>query len=248
MAANKNKSVALFATCLVDLWRPSVARAAERLLINAGYKVTVPRDQTCCGQVNYNNGDLKGTVKLARRHITLLAPFDYVVVPSGSCADMIKNHYPSLFGDDVDVQKMAQVLSGKTYELTEFLVKIARWKPAKGGGVKRKLAYHDSCSCRRALRVYKEPRLLLEAQGKYNLQAIAGEDRCCGFGGLFSVKYGEVSSHMAGKKTAAIAATEAEILASADLGCLLNLSGKLKAEGSPCEVRHIAEILDQEDT
>ena len=247
MAVNKGKSVALFATCLVDLWRPAVARAAERLLIKAGFKVAVPSGQTCCGQVNYNSGDQKGARKLARRHIMLLTPFDYVVVPSGSCADMIKNHYPALFGNDLDVQKTAQVLSGKTYELTEFLVRIARWKPSRAGGVKRKLVYHDSCSCQRSLRIYKEPRLLLEAQGKYDLQALTGEDRCCGFGGLFSVKYGEVSSHMAGKKTAAIAETEAEILTGADLGCLLNLSGKLKAEGSACEVRHIAEILAEEE-
>jgi len=224
-----------------------IAKAAQRLLEGAGYKVTVPRDQTCCGQVNYNSGDEKGARKLARRHIMLLAPFDYIVIPSGSCADMIKNHYPLLFADDADMLATARDLSAKTHELTEFLVKVAKWKPQKWDGEKQKMAYHDSCSCRRALGIYQEPRLLLEAQGKYQLEPIPGEDRCCGFGGLFSVKYGEVSSHMAGKKTAAIKEAEANTLAGADLGCLLNLSGKLKAEGSDCEVKHIAEILAGED-
>jgi len=239
--AKKTKTVALFATCLADLWRPRVARAAARLIADAGFKVAVPGDQTCCGQVNYNSGDVKGAKKLARRHIALLDPFDYVITPSGSCADMIKNHYPALLGVE------AEALAAKTFEVCEFLVKVAKWKPLRWQGERQKLAYHDSCSCRRALGIYKEPRLLLEAQGKYDLEPIAGEDQCCGFGGLFSVKYGEVSSHMAGKKTAAIKETGAGTLAGADLGCLLNLSGKLKAEGSDCEVLHIAEILAGED-
>lgn len=241
----KDKKVALFATCLVDLWRPLVGVAAKSLIEKAGYAVAVPGDQTCCGQPNWNSGDRKGAAKLAARHIKMFEGFDYVVVPSGSCADMLKNQYPAVFRDDPGMLKAATALSKKTYELTEFLVRVANYKPAGTKSEKQDLAYHDSCSCKRALGLGAEPRKLVEG-GKYQVKEMAGADICCGFGGLFSVKYGEISSHMAGKKTANIKATGAKVLAGGDLGCLLNLEGKLKAEGEDIEVFHIAEILDGE--
>lgn len=248
MAGPKSqKTVALFATCLVDLWRPSVARAAKAILEKAGYRVEIPKAQTCCGQPNWNGGDKKGASKLARRTVEMLKSYNFVVVPSGSCADMIKNQYPALFEDEKDFLKEVKSVSGKTFELSEFLVKVAKWKPQPGTGEKTKLTWHDSCSCRRGLGLYHEPRALLDAAGRFETKALQGEDVCCGFGGAFSLKYGEISSHMAGKKVEAIEATGAEILAGADLGCLLNLSGKLKAKGSKIEVRHIAEILAGED-
>ncbi|MEE8296097.1 MAG: (Fe-S)-binding protein [Sphingomonadales bacterium] len=242
-----NKKVALFATCLVDLWRPSVGRATKSLIEKAGFSVEVPASQTCCGQPNWNSGDRMGAAKLARRHIEMFQGFDFVVVPSGSCADMVKNQYPAIFRDDPEMLKKAQALSRKTYELSEFMIRVANYKPAKTKGGKRDLAYHDSCSCRRALGIETEPRALIESVGGYQVKEMAGQEICCGFGGLFSVKYGEISSHMAGKKTATIMATGAKVLTGADLGCLLNLEGKLRADGQDIEVLHIAEILDGED-
>lgn len=242
----KDKIVGLFATCLVDLWRPSVGRAAKRLIEKAGFRVEVPKLQTCCGQPNWNSGDRKGAAKLARRHIEMFQGFDFVVVPSGSCADMLKNQYPVMFRDDPDILKAARALSKKTYELSEFLVHVAEYQPRKTKAKKQPLAYHDSCSCRRALGLEAEPRALVEATGRYHVKEMPGKEICCGFGGLFSVKYGEISSHMAGKKTASIKATKAKVLSGGDLGCLLNLEGKLKADGEDIEVLHIAEILDDE--
>lgn len=244
---NKNETVALFVTCLVDLWRPGVAEAASSLLKKAGYKVDVPRAQTCCGQVNYNGGDQKGAEKLARHHTSLFSPYDYVVVPSGSCADMVKNQYPVLLAEDPEMLEAALALAAKTYELTKFLTRVAKWRPKTTKGPPTKLAYHDSCSCKRALRIYQEPRMLLEATGRYDIAPLEGEDRCCGFGGLFSLKFGEVSSHLAGQKCSEITKTGAEVVAGADLGCLLNLAGRMKADGVDCQVRHIAEVLDQEE-
>lgn len=246
-AKNKNETVALFVTCLVDLWRPGVAEAASSLLKKAGYTVEIPLAQTCCGQVNYNGGDQTGAEKLARHHIKLFFSYDYVVVPSGSCADMVKNQYPALFADDPEMLEAALALSAKIFELTQFLTRIAKWKPIRTKRQPTKLAYHDSCSCKRALRIYQEPRMLLEATGLYEIVPLEGEDRCCGFGGLFSLKFGEVSSHLAGQKCNEIKKTGARVVAGADLGCLLDLTGRMKADGVDCQVRHIAELLDQED-
>ncbi len=243
MAENKGKSVALFVTCLVDLWRPEVARACEKLLKQAGFKAAVPKKQTCCGQVSYNSGDQKGARRLARRHIKIFAPIDYVVAPSGSCADMVKNHYPALFEDDPEMLEEALMVAAKTYELTVFLKHIAKWKPKRPArGEKIDIAYHDSCSCRRQLGIREEPRALLAAAG-YEVAQLDSEERCCGFGGLFSVKYSDISTHLAEQKCAGIAKTGARTLAGADLGCLLNLEGRLKADGHDIAVRHIAEVL-----
>jgi len=239
------KKVALFATCLADLWRPSVARAALSLIQKAGFAAQVPKGQTCCGQPNWNSGDRKGAGALARRHIELLTGFDYVVVPSGSCADMFKNQYPALLRNDPKLQKAALDLAEKTHELSQFLVHVAKFKPNQTKAEKQKLAWHDSCSCKRGLGVETEPRALIEAGGRYEIKEMAGADICCGFGGLFSVKYGEISSHMAAKKGVNIKATGAKVLAGCDLGCLLNLEGRLKAESEDFEVLHLAEILDQ---
>ncbi len=246
MARESNqKKVALFATCLADLWRPAVARSALSLIGKAGFKAEVPKGQTCCGQPNWNSGDRTGAKKLARRHLELLAGYDYIVVPSGSCADMFKNQYPALFRDEPGMQEAVQGLAGKIFELSQFLVQVAKFKPPKAKGEKQKLAWHDSCSCKRGLGVEKEPRALIEAAGGYEIKEMQGPEVCCGFGGLFSVKYGEISSHMAGKKAANIKATGATVLAGCDLGCLLNLEGRLEAEGAEIKVRHLAEILDE---
>jgi len=245
VSRNKNTKVALFATCLADLWRPGVAGATQSLLEKAGYAVEVPKDQTCCGQPNWNAGDAKGAKRLAKHHIGLLEGYDFVVVPSGSCADMIKNQYLELFKDDPEWLEKAAGLSARTFELSQFLTKIAKYKPKKIKNAPL-LAWQDSCSCRRGLGIEAEPRVLAEARG-YKIKDMQGAEVCCGFGGLFAVRYGEISSHMAGKKLGNIKATGAKVLAGADLGCLLNLEGKILAEGGDIEVLHLAELLDRED-
>lgn len=236
-----SQRVALFSTCLADIFRPSVIRASERLLAEAGFAVECPASQTCCGQPNLNGGDAEGARRIARHHFSVLTGFDYVVVPSGSCAGTIINQYPALFDKGGAEEAQAKALAARTFELTAFLRRIAGWagKKAKSGGA---VAIHDSCSCFRELKVFDEPRQLLAAAGVAVAEA-AGPERCCGFGGLFSVKFGEISSHLAAEKCRALAATGAKTVVGGDLGCLLNIAGKLKAEGSPIEVRHIAEIL-----
>lgn len=236
----RKKTVALFATCLVDFWRPSVAEASARLIAKAGFRVSVPTAQTCCGQVNLNGGDLKGARALARRHIELFEGFGYVVVPSGSCAGTVINQYPSLFEKDSALHEKAVKLSKKTYELTRFLARFGPQKADKPKG--GKLTWHDSCSCRRELGIRGEPRELLKRAG-FEIAEAEGGGRCCGFGGLFAVKYGEISSHLAGEKCEALAKPGADLIAGADLGCLLNIAGKLRAQGAKAEVRHVAEVL-----
>lgn len=240
----RKKTVALFATCLVDFWRPSVAEASARLIAGAGFRVSAPRGQTCCGQVNLNGGDLKGARALARRHIGLFEGFDYVVVPSGSCAGTVINQYPSLFEKGTELHGKAAKLAKKTFELTRFLARFGPKKAAQPNG--KSLTWHDSCSCRRELGIRGEPRELLKRAG-FEIAEAEARERCCGFGGLFAVKYGEISSHLAGEKCAALARPGANLIAGADLGCLLNIAGKLRAEGSDAEVRHIAEVLAGDD-
>ncbi len=236
------KRVALFVTCLVDAFRPSVGMAAVRLLEDASCEVVVPSGQTCCGQPGYNSGDRAAASNIARRVIEMLEPFDWVVVPSGSCGGMIRKHYPELFAGDPSWGQRAKVVAGKTYELTAFLTHVlgvtsvsARF-PAHA-------TYHDSCSALRELGLRSEPRQLLNSVAGLTITELKERDACCGFGGTFAVKYPDISNAIVEKKTADVAATGAELLIAADMGCLLNMAGKLKREGSSVQVRHIAEVL-----
>jgi L-lactate dehydrogenase complex protein LldE len=234
--------VALLVTCLVDLFRPSVGFAAVKLLEQAGCTVEVPRAQTCCGQPAYNSGDKADAKAIARRVIAAFAGYDYVVAPSGSCAGMVKVHYPELFADEPAALAEAEELAARTHELVSFLVDIrgmdhvmAQWA--------RKATYHDACSGLRELGVREQPRLLLASVDGLSLTELPGAEVCCGFGGTFCIKYPEISDKMVNDKAADIAATGADAVLAGDLGCLLNIAGKLSRRGSPVEVRHIAEVL-----
>ena len=234
--------VALLVTCLVDLFRPSVGFAAAKLLEQAGCTVVVPRAQTCCGQPAYNSGDKPDAKAIARQVIAAFAGYDYVVVPSGSCAGMVKIHYPELFADEPATLAQAQELAARTYELMSFLVDIrgmqkvrARWP--------RNATYHDACSGLRELGVKHQPRQLLASVDGLQLTELPGAEVCCGFGGTFCIKYPEISDKMVTDKAADIAATGADAMLAGDLGCLLNIAGKLSRRGSNIEVRHIAEVL-----
>ncbi len=234
--------VALFVTCLVDLFRPTVGFAAVKLLEDAGCQVEVPSAQSCCGQPAWNSGDRKSTAAVARGVIEAFAGYDYVVVPSGSCGGMIAHHYPELFKDDPVWEPRARELAGRTHELVSFLADVLKIE-----GVTARFAgsvtYQDSCSGLRELGIKAQPRRLLATVEGLALSELKDSEVCCGFGGTFCVKYPEISDKMVSEKLGCVAASGATTLLAGDLGCLLNMAGKLKREGSPIQVRHVAEVL-----
>ncbi|MBV9014718.1 MAG: (Fe-S)-binding protein [Alphaproteobacteria bacterium] len=234
--------VALLVTCLVDLFRPSVGFAAVKLLEQAGCTVAVPRAQTCCGQPAYNSGDKADAKAIARQVIDAFAAYDYVVAPSGSCAGMVKVHYPELFADEPAMLARAEELAARTYELVSFLVDV-RGMDSVSAEWPRTATYHDACSGLRELGVKQQPRKLLAAVAGLRLAELPGAEVCCGFGGTFCIKYPEISDKMVTDKSADIVLTGADAVLAGDLGCLLNIAGKLSRRGSNIEVRHIAEVL-----
>lgn len=239
--AGRKVRVGLFATCLVDLFRPSVGFAAAKLLEDAGCLVEVP-PQTCCGQPAFNSGDVADARALALQTIAAFAPYDYVVAPSGSCAGMMAKHYPELFEHDPELRARATAFAARTFELVSFLVDVL--------GVTRvatrfphSVAYHDSCSGLREMGVKSQPRALLRTVDGLELRELAEAETCCGFGGAFAVKYGEISTAIVDRKTQDAAQTGASVLLAGDLGCLMNIAGRLKRQGSAIEARHVAEVL-----
>ena len=238
----RRQRVGLFVTCLVDLTRPVVGFAAARLIEWAGYEVVVPKAQTCCGQPAYNSGDSLDAKAIARQVIEAFDKLDYLVAPSGSCAGMIKVHYPEMFSGDPIWADRAKALADKTYELTVFLNDVAQIKDIDGTW-STTTTYHDSCSGLRELSIKAQPRNLLSEVNGLTLTEADDVEACCGFGGLFSVKYSDISENMVDAKAAAIENTGADLLLGGDLGCLINISGRLKRRGSAIAVRHVAEVL-----
>jgi L-lactate dehydrogenase complex protein LldE len=234
--------VALFVTCLVDLFRPTVGFAAVKLLEDAGCTVEVPRRQSCCGQPAYNSGDRADAKAIALQVFDAFAGYDYVVAPSGSCAGMLRVHYPELFADDSESLPRAQELAGRSWELVSFLVDVCGMR-AVATSWQRRITYHDACSGLRELGVKHQPRQLLASIRGLSVEELPGAEVCCGFGGTFCVKYPEISDKMVTDKAADIAATDAEAVLAGDLGCLLNMAGKLSRQGLRVEVRHVAEVL-----
>jgi L-lactate dehydrogenase complex protein LldE len=240
-AARDPIRVGLFVTCLVDLFRPSVGFAAVKLLEDAGCRVIAP-SQTCCGQPAYNSGDRATTKDLARQVMAAFEDCDYVVAPSGSCAGMLAKHYGELFAGEPEMAGKARSFSGKCHELVSFLVDVlgvqkvdARFEGA--------VTYHDSCSGLRELGVARQPRQLLASVAGLQLIEMKSPDVCCGFGGTFAIKFGELSDAIVAQKTANIVACGAPTLLAGDVGCLMNMAGKLLREGKPVAVRHVAEVL-----
>jgi L-lactate dehydrogenase complex protein LldE len=202
----------------------------------------VPPTQTCCGQPAWNSGDRADAAAIARAVIAAFEPYDYVVAPSGSCAGMIRTHYPELFAGDAAWAPRVEVFCAKTHELVSFLVDVlgvsrvdARWRGT--------VTYHDSCSGLRELGIRAQPRALLKSVAGLKVAELKDADVCCGFGGTFCVKYPDISNAIVERKTAAIVASGAGTLLAGDLGCLLNMAGKLKRRGSAVQVRHVAEVL-----
>ena len=233
--------VGLFVTCLVDLMRPRIGFAALRLLEAAGCDVVVPATQTCCGQPGYNSGDRKSALALARKTLREFEACDYVVAPSGSCAGMIRTHYPELFRDQPERDRVA-ALCERTYELTDFLANVAKLERVPGR-FQGSVTYHDSCSGLRELGVKRQPRALLARVAGLTLKEMDEAEVCCGFGGAFAVKFGDISTHITDRKCANIAAAGTDAVVLGDLGCMLNIEGRLRRRGETTQVLHVAEVL-----
>ena len=235
--------VALYVTCLVDLMRPSVAFASLRLLEAAGCEVIVPEGQTCCGQPAWSAGERALAADLARKAIGELEGYDYVVIPSGSCADQIRNVYPQLLADDPAWGLRARTLADRAYELTSFLVDVLKLSavPNQFDG---SVTYHDSCKGLRGLAIKRQPRDLLARVPGLSLKEMSECEECCGFGGAFSVKSGEVPTKIVDRRCDATAAAGADAVVGGDLGCLMNIEGRLRRRGDETtRVLHIAEVL-----
>jgi L-lactate dehydrogenase complex protein LldE len=235
-------TVGFFVTCLVDTMRPIVGFAAVKLLQQAGCDVIVPAAQTCCGQPAMNSGDRADAKTLARQVIAAFAAVDYVVVPSGSCGGTIKTHYPELFDDEPAMQASVARLAERTWELTSFLTEVVGVGQVNGR-YDGTVAYHDSCSGLRELGIRSQPRALLAGVAGLTVKELTDRDTCCGFGGMFCVKYPEISGKMVDAKADDVLSTGADTLLGGDLGCLLNIAGRLHRRGASVRVRHVAEVL-----
>jgi L-lactate dehydrogenase complex protein LldE len=234
--------VGLFVTCLVDLARPRIGFAALALLEGAGCEVVVPEAQTCCGQPGYNSGSREASKALARKVLAEFRDCDYVVAPSGSCSGQVRIHYvQDLFRDEPERAEF-EALAARWYELSEFLVHVLKVS-AVPGRFEGDVTYHDSCSGLRELGVKSQPRELLQKAGA-RIAEMPECEKCCGFGGTFAIKLGDISTRMAANKCASIHRSGARVVAGGDLGCLLNIEGRLRREGDhETRVVHFAEIL-----
>jgi L-lactate dehydrogenase complex protein LldE len=240
-ASGRGVRVGLMATCVVDLFRPTVGFAAAKLLEDAGCVVEVPT-QTCCGQPAYNSGDRRNAREIALQNIETFEGYDYVVMPSGSCAGTMAKHYPDLFEDDPELHQRAQRFSAKCFELVSFLTDVLKVERVNAS-FPHKVTYHDSCSGLREMGVRDQPRKLLNTVEGLELVEMKDSDVCCGFGGTFAVKFGEISGEIVERKTHDITATGAPVLLAGDVGCLMNMAGRLQRQGKDIEVRHVAEVL-----
>ena len=240
--------VGLFVTCLVDLLRPQIGFAAARLIEACHCQVFVPT-QSCCGQPVYNAGDEPKAARLARQNIGIFESFDYLVVPSGSCAAMIREHYPKLLQEDADWHQRAREMAAKTFELSQFLVDVMKVEPDPAPAHawrNAKITYHDSCAGLRELGIRAQPRILLRQRAGISIDEMTNSEICCGFGGAFCVKFPEISTAMVDGKIAGMHETGAELLLGGDLGCLMNIAGRLKRTGSKVNVMHYAELLTED--
>ncbi|WP_404382454.1 (Fe-S)-binding protein [Caenispirillum salinarum] len=236
-----NPRVGLFVTCLVDVYRPTVGFASLSLLEKAGCRVEVPEAQTCCGQPSWNSGDRADTQAVAKQLIAAFEDFDYVVAPSGSCGGMIR-YYPDVFQDEPAWKARAEALAAKTFEITSFLTDVMDWDGIEAS-YDDSVTYHDSCSGLRQMKVKGQPRHLLSKVKGVELTEMERPEECCGFGGTFCVKYGEISDRMVTDKTTDIEKTGAGTMLAGEVGCLLNMAGKAKRRGQRTKYRHVTEVL-----
>jgi L-lactate dehydrogenase complex protein LldE len=234
--------VGLFVTCLVDLFRPNVGFAAAKLLEDAGCVVEVPELQVCCGQPAWNSGDPADTRALARRVIEAFEGCDYLVAPSGSCAGMIHEHYPRLFAASTPWRARAEKLAARSHELMSFLTDVMGVTSVRAR-LEARATYHDSCSGLRELGIRAQPRALLASVEGLTLTEMRDANVCCGFGGTFCVKFPRISERMVSDKVRNVTDSGAELLLGGDMGCLMNMAGRLTRTATPVRVYHAAEVL-----
>jgi L-lactate dehydrogenase complex protein LldE len=240
--SNPPGRVALFATCLVDQFFPEVGLATLRVLERLGVRAEFPPGQTCCGQPFFNMGHRQEARAVALHTLEVFEPYDAVVLPSGSCTSMVQVFGPDLFEPGDPVRPRMEALAAKTFELSQFLVQRLGVNSVTAA-FDASVAYHDGCHCLRELRVRDEPRRLLASVAGCRLVEMEGSDACCGFGGTFSVKFGDVSSAMVADKVAAVEATGASCVVSTDSSCLMQIGGALRRRGSAVRVLHLAQVL-----
>ena len=236
------KTVTLFIQCLVDGIYPEVGEAMVKIFRNLGFDLSCPLEQTCCGQPAFNSGYRREARAAAKRFIEIFESAETIVCPSGSCVTMVRQHYPELFKEDAGWLKRADQVANRTYELTEYLVDVLGVDDL-GVYYDGKITYHDSCHLLRNLRVKNQPRRLLHKISGAEFIEMNDSDKCCGFGGSFSVKYADISAAMAADKVENIIASGADTVVGCDMGCLMNIQGMLSRQGSDIKTMHIAQIL-----
>lgn len=234
--------VTLFATCLVDMFQGNVGKAVVEVLERLGCEIDFPESQICCGQPSYNSGYVEDTKNAMKRMITTFEDAEYVVSPSGSCAYMF-HEYPHIFKGDPIWESKAKALAEKTYELTQFIVDVLQIEDV-GARLEGRATYHTSCHMTRLLGVKDAPMKLLKNVKGLESTELPGKERCCGFGGTFSVKMGNISEQMVDEKVCNIEESGADIIIGADAGCLMNIGGRIDRKGKPIKVMHIAEVLN----
>lgn len=227
--------VSLFITCLSDMFFPNVGEAVVRLLKRHGVQVDFPMEQTCCGQPAFNGGFQYEARQMARQWLKAFQGAEYIVTPSGSCATMVRTHYPELLPE-------SKAVAARTYEFTQFLVDVLKVEDV-GAEFRAKAAYHHSCHMRRDLGIYHQPLALLRHVKGLELVDLPREELCCGFGGTFAVKMPEISEAMVCDKVSAVVSTGAEVLVGSDSSCIMNIGGRINREGRPIRVMHTAELL-----
>ncbi|MFH7819703.1 (Fe-S)-binding protein [Neobacillus thermocopriae] len=234
--------VTLFATCIVDLFQSNVGKATVELLERLGCEVEFPPSQVCCGQPAYNSGYVKEAKEAMKRMIETFEHAEYIVSPSGSCAYMFRE-YPHVFQGDPVWEPRAQKLADKTYELTQFIVEVLGIEDV-GARFEGNVTYHTSCHMTRLLGVKEPPMILLKNVKGLKFTELPGKERCCGFGGTFSVKNVAISEQMVDEKVHHVEETGAQYLVGADAACLMNIGGRMERLGKPMKVLHIAEVLN----
>ena len=239
--------VRLFVTCLVDHLVPEVGEAVVTVLEGLDITVEVPHGQTCCGQPAFNGGFWDDARRMAKYSIKVLERDDGpIVLPSGSCADMIAHHYPDLLGEEPEWQARAKQVAANVFEFSQFLVDVVGVTDV-GAQFSGKLTYHPSCHLLRGLAVNRQPQALLANVKNAELVPLPQAEQCCGFGGLFSIKFAPISEDMLAKKIGALDETQADCVVGCDLSCLMHINAGLHRQGKPTNAVHIAQILANQE-